>query len=468
MKHERVEGILAFDRDAASRADQSQTQTQPAQSRRSPSALAGISAILPDEDALFAGHRAAEREPDKKSQPFAEFKLLGFLLDKTIDGGILSVVDPAGAVHRFGKRSGRDVTVRISDRGALRRLAVNPALAVGETYMEGSLTIESGTLDDFLFLCTLAVDNLEQLPFMRAWRKLAKPFRALQQQNAIGAARENISSHYDISGEIYDLFLDADRQYSCAYFEHGDETLEQAQEKKKRHIAKKLCLQAGMKVLDIGSGWGGLSIEMAQSVSGLQVTGLTLSHEQLAVSQRRAAEAGLSDRVKFFLKDYRDETGQYDRVVSVGMFEHVGISNYQTYFRQLRNLLTPSGVALLHAIGRMDAPAETNGWVRKYIFPGGYCPALSEVFAAIEKSTLWATDVEILRLHYAFTLHEWARRFEANRARAAEIYDERFCRMWEFYLKISEAAFRYSKLMVFQIQLTRQRDAVPLTRNYMC
>ena len=453
MRHERAERVLAFDRDV----ERPGAEISP-----------GMSAVAPEDNALFASHSADEGKRRETSQPFAEFTLLGFLLDKSVDGGILSVVDPAGAIHRFGKRSGRDVTVRIADRGALRRLAMNPALAVGETYMEGSLTIESGTLDDFLFLCTLAVDNLEQRPFMRAWRKLAKPFRALQQKNAIGAARENISSHYDISGEIYDLFLDADRQYSCAYFECGNETLEQAQEKKKRHIAKKLCLQPGMKVLDIGSGWGGLAIEMAQSVSGLEVTGLTLSHEQLAVSQRRAAQAGLSDRVKFFLKDYREETGIFDRVVCVGMFEHVGVSNYAAYFRQLKNLLAPSGVGLLHAIGRMDSPAETNGWVRKYIFPGGYCPALSEVFAAIEKSTLWATDVEILRLHYAKTLHEWARRFEANRARAAQIYDERFCRMWEFYLKISEAAFRYSKLMVFQIQLTRERDAVPLTRNYMC
>jgi cyclopropane-fatty-acyl-phospholipid synthase len=393
--------------------------------------------------------------------------LLASLLRRFIAGGTLTLIDPHGRSHEFGDGGSRNVIVRICTREAIRRLALNPALAVGETYVNGELRIESGTLDDFLGLCTIAMDRLEQHPLMALWRKMFRPFRILQQQNGRKRAAKNISDHYDLSGRLYDLFLDRDRQYSCAYFRRRYETLEIAQANKKRLIAAKLCLKPGMKVLDIGSGWGGLAIDLAQSVPHLQVTGLTLSREQLDVSQSRAREAGLADRVTFYLRDYRDEIGQYDRVVSVGMFEHVGISNYPDFFEKLKRLLKPEGIALLHAIGRMEAPTETNSWIRKYIFPGGYCPALSEVLAPIERSRLWVTDIEILRLHYARTLQEWASRFQSNRDRVAAIYDERFCRMWEFYLASAEAAFLCGRLMVFQMQLTNSRDAAPLTRDYL-
>ena len=290
--------------------------------------------------------------------------------------------------------------------------------------------------------------------------------RRLHQDNRLGRARVNVAHHYDLSGALYDLFLDQDRQYSCAYFHNGAETLEEAQEKKKRHIMAKLLLEPGMRVLDVGSGWGGLALEMAQTAS-VDVTGLTLSQEQLAVANKRAAADGLTSHVRFAMRDYRDEQGTYDRIVSVGMFEHVGVAHYRTYFDTLSKRLKSDGVALVHAIGRTGPPGSTDPWLRKYIFPGGYCPSLSEVLAAVERSGLWVTDIEILRLHYAETLRHWFERFQVNRDQAKAIYDERFCRMWEFYLASCEAAFRNGPMMVFQLQLSHRRDAVPLTRDYV-
>jgi cyclopropane-fatty-acyl-phospholipid synthase len=277
-----------------------------------------------------------------------------------------------------------------------------------------------------------------------------------------------VAHHYDLNDQLYDFFLDRDRQYSCAYFKTGDEPIEQAQLDKKRHIAAKLLLKPGQKVLDIGSGWGGMALFLSQQF-GVDVTGVTLSKEQLAVSNRRALEGGLADHVKFKLLDYRQENGRYDRIVSVGMFEHVGSDHYIEYFRKVKALLKEDGVMLLHAIGRMEPPGGTNTWLKKYIFPGGYTPALSEVLTAIEKVGLWVTDIEVLRLHYARTLRHWRGRFNANRERIKQMagYDERFCRMWEFYLAGCEVAFRYMNQMVFQIQIARRVDAVPLTRNYM-
>lgn len=262
------------------------------------------------------------------------------------------------------------------------------------------------------------------------------------------------------------MFLDRDRQYSCGYFRTPDESLEQAQLDKRLHIAAKLLLEPGQKVLDIGSGWGGLSTYLART-GDVHVSGLTLSTEQFQVAKRIAAEEGLEDRVDFHLRDYREETGTYDRIVSVGMFEHVGVRHYGDYFSKINELLSEDGICLLHSIGRLSGPASTAGWVRKYIFPGGYSPALSEVMAAVEKAGLWVADIEILRVHYADTLLAWQRRFQENRAKAAEMFDERFCRMWEFYLAISEAVFRYGDHFVFQMQIARQRDAVPLTRDYL-
>ena len=278
-------------------------------------------------------------------------------------------------------------------------------------------------------------------------------------------ARRNVAHHYDLSAELYDLFLDADRQYSCAYFTDPAQDLETAQLRKKQHIAAKLLLKPGLRVLDIGCGWGGLGIYLAQQL-GAEVTGITLSTEQLAIANARVAAAGLDDRAHFHLRDYRHETGSFDRIVSVGMFEHVGVNHYGEFFSTLRKCLADDGVALLHTIGRRDSPGSTNPWLQKYIFPGGYSPSLSELSAAIERSGLWISDIEVLRLHYADTLRHWRLRFEANRARVAALYDERFCRMWEFYLVTSEVSFRHLDNVVFQVQLAKRRDAVPQTRDY--
>lgn len=332
--------------------------------------------------------------------------------------------------------------------------------------MDGSLTIEHGLLADFLRICTVAMEALEQGPLQAIRRWAAYPLRKIHQYNPISRAQENVAHHYDLSSQFYELFLDPDRQYSCAYFRTGGETLEQAQHDKKEHIAAKLLLKPHMKVLDIGSGWGGLALHLA-GTANVDVTGVTLSREQLKVATARAAAAGLSGQVQFHLRDYRRERDIYDRIVSVGMFEHVGVTHYTTFFAKMGQLLTPDGIALLHAIGRMEGPASTNTWLRKYIFPGSYCPALSEVVSAIERSGLWITDVEILRMHYADTLQQWARRFQSNRARVRELYGERFCRMWEFYLAACEMAFRCGRMMVFQIQIARRQDAVPLTRDYL-
>ncbi len=389
------------------------------------------------------------------------------LLTDLIRTGRLTIVDAAGRTHTFGPGEvGPYVTVRFHDPLLPLRILLRPSLALGEAYMEGTITVEEGTLRDLLHLCTTDLQAIDRHPIGALRGELDRVLRRLQQDNRLGQARANIAHHYDLSGALYDIFLDRDRQYSCAYYQTGTETLEEAQEKKKRHIMAKLLLEPGMRVLDIGSGWGGLALEMARTAE-VDVTGLTLSQEQFAAAGERAVAAGLSSRVRFAKRDYREEQGTYDRIVSVGMFEHVGVAHHRSYFDTLRQRLNPEGVALVHAIGRASPPGSTDPWLRKYIFPGGYCPALSEVLAAVERSGLWVADIEILRLHYAETLRHWFERFEANRDRAKAIYDERFCRMWEFYLATCEAAFRNGPMMVFQLQLTRRRDAVPLTRDYI-
>ena len=381
--------------------------------------------------------------------------------------GTLRIIESGGGEHVFaGSRDGPDVTIRFRDPGALRFLLVNPALRLGEAWMAGRVVVEKGDLYDFLDLCGRNYSRLEQYPPYRATSGLSRLARRFWQWNPAARARRNVARHYDLSGRLYDLFLDSDRQYSCGYYESGNDSLEIAQRNKKRHLAAKLLLEPGQKVLDIGSGWGGLGLYLAEN-TGVDVTGLTLSREQHAHAAERADKAGLAERVRFHLRDYREETGSYDRIVSVGMFEHVGINHYREFFGKVRDLLADDGVALLHSIGRMESPSSTNPWVRKYIFPGGYAPALSEVLEAIEKVGLWVTDIEILRLHYAETLRDWRLRFAANRERAREIYDERFCRMWEFYLTSCEVAFRHMDQMVFQIQLAKRQDAVPLTRGYI-
>jgi cyclopropane-fatty-acyl-phospholipid synthase len=393
--------------------------------------------------------------------------LLSRLFKLIVTVGHLTVIDARGRQHRFqGKAPGPHVTIRLHDKSVEWAMALNPRLAVGEAYMDGRLTVENGTIYDFLDFCGRNTARFGSYESFDPLYRLERLFRQLQQFNPVGRARKNVAHHYDLSGKLYDLFLDNDRQYSCAYFRTDNDTLEVAQDNKKRHIAAKLLLSPGCRVLDIGSGWGGLGIYLARAGAG-EVNGVTLSTEQHARSNRRAAEAGLDAKVKFHLRDYREETGTYDRIVSVGMFEHVGVRHYPEFFAQIRSLLKEDGVALLHSIGRSDGPGVTNPWIRKYIFPGGYAPALSEVVSVIERAGLWITDIEVLRLHYADTLREWRRRFAASRDEIRKIYDERFCRMWEFYLAGSEVAFRHEGHMVFQIQIARRPDAVPLTRDYI-
>jgi len=288
----------------------------------------------------------------------------------------------------------------------------------------------------------------------------------LYRRNSAHRAKQNVAHHYDLDNRLYALFLDADWQYSCAYFERAGQELEEAQLAKKRHIAAKLLIEPSHRVLDIGSGWGGLALYLAQQC-GANVTGITLSEEQLELACQRSQSEQLASRVEFRLQDYRSVSEHYDRIVSVGMFEHVGAAYYNSFFERARDLLTDDGVMLLHTIGRSDGPGSSNAWIAKYIFPGGYVPALSEMSPAIERSGLIVTDIEILRLHYAETLRAWRDRFLARWADAAQIYDERFCRLWEFYLSACEAGFRHCGLVVFQIQLAKHQNAVPLTRDYI-
>jgi cyclopropane-fatty-acyl-phospholipid synthase len=392
--------------------------------------------------------------------------LLARIFEGLITVGRLRVIDAHGRLHVFEAAPGPSVAIRLNDPALHRQLLLRPRLYLPEAFMDGRLTIEEGSLYDLIdLLCT----NIEALPrgfLSDLLNGSVTLFRRLHQFNPVPRARRNAAHHYDLSDQLYELFLDRDRQYSCAYFRHPGVDLDTAQLDKKRHIAAKLLLQPGQHVLDIGCGWGGLALTLARE-HGVTVTGLTLSVEQQAVATKRAAAAGLQDRVAFHLRDYREETGRYDRIVSVGMFEHVGVNHYPAFFAQLDTLLAPDGVALLHSIGRMDGPGSTHPWIRKYIFPGGYVPALSEVVPIVERRRLWITDIEVLRLHYAETLRAWRRRFEQNRARIRDIYDERFCRMWEMYLVGSEIGFRRQGMMVFQMQIAKSLAAVPITRDYI-
>jgi cyclopropane-fatty-acyl-phospholipid synthase len=385
------------------------------------------------------------------------------MLEAMIRTDGLEVVGPSGDRHRLGASTSK-VTLRLRDERIVRALLLNPRLVFGEAYMDERIAIEHGDIYDALDL--LCGANPPEGLLGRAVTALTPVLRHLQQYNPLKRSRANAAHHYDLSRELYTLFLDRDLQYSCAYFPTPGTGLEEAQEAKKRHIASKLLLKPGQRVLDIGCGWGGLGLYLARE-HGVEVVGVTLSTEQLAVAKERAAASGLDKRVRFELRDYRTLNEPFDRIVSVGMFEHVGVPHYREFFGKVGSLLTEDGVALLHSIGRSDGPGLTNSWIRKYIFPGGYSPALSEVLPVVESSGLWATDIEILRLHYAETLRHWRKRFLARREEAKRLYDERFCRMWEFYLAASELAFRRMGHMVFQIQLARRQEAVPLTRDYI-
>jgi cyclopropane-fatty-acyl-phospholipid synthase len=378
--------------------------------------------------------------------------------------GALEVRLPGGRQIVVGDGSGPAVAVAIADRLTVARILANPSLGVGEAYMNGRLTLETGTIHDLVDLASRNSGHRPNGPrpgrLKRAWTKL------MRESNQRRGARRNVAHHYDLSLELYRSFLDEDMQYSCAYFEHPDASLEEAQVAKKRHIAAKLQLGEGQRVLDIGCGWGGLALSLA-SWGAAKVDGVTLSTEQLAQARARAEAAGLAGRVQFSLTDYRDVAGPYDRIVSVGMFEHVGRPNYQAFFDKIAALLADDGVALIHSIGRSEGPSTTDPFTAKYIFPGGYIPALSEVLPAVERAGLRVTDIEILRLHYAYTLDQWRRRFLANETRLAGVYDQRFRRMWEYYLCGAEMGFRYGSHMNFQLQLAKRVGALPITRDYM-
>lgn len=382
--------------------------------------------------------------------------------------GRLTVRWPDGRLSLYSGADGPAAAIAIHTAGTVRRLLINPGLAFGEAYMDGTVTTEDCSIYEVLDVIYANISgDYDRIPIMRLRTFLRQLKRRLDQYNPAARAQRNVAHHYDLNGRLYSLFLDRDRQYSCAYFPRGDETLEVAQLAKKRHIAAKLCLdRPDLRVLDIGCGWGGMALTLARDY-GARVTGITLSREQLTEARNRVIAEGLEDRVSFELLDYRAVDQTFDRIVSVGMFEHVGVGFYQTFLDVVARSLTPDGVALLHAIGRSDGPSCTNAWIDKYIFPGGYSPALSEVLPAVERSGLIATDIEILRLHYAQTLRHWRWRFAANQDTIASIYDERFCRMFEFYLCGSELAFRRGGHMVFQIQLAARQDAVPLTRDYL-
>ena len=387
-------------------------------------------------------------------------------LRKLVRKGRLEVVTADGIAETFGDGVGPPLGVKLLDGAAERRLMLNPALTLGELYMDGRLVLTKGGLYDLLELGARNLAELEGQPWAKALSKARIAFRGLHQRNNRQRAKRNVASHYDLDQRLYNLFLDSDRQYSCAYFEYPGQSLEDAQTAKKRHLASKLLPKDGVKTLDIGCGFGGLGLYLA-GIAGADVTGVTLSEEQFAVATARARETGLADRVEFRLQDYRDVPEKFDRIVSVGMFEHVGVNHYDEFFTKVRALLRDDGVMLLHSIGRNSVPGVTNAWIRKYIFPGGYIPSLSEVLPAIERAGLYVTDIEILRLHYAETLRAWRERFMARWEDAKKLYDERFCRMWEFYLAGSETSFRVDAHMVFQIQLAKRQEVVPLTRDYI-
>lgn len=407
--------------------------------------------------------KSASIRPQRRLRP--PEALLGAVLDQIISRGTLVITFPSGDQRRFGDNAEPAVNVALKEASALGRLMANAELALGELYTDGVIAIEGDDIDGLL---AIILQNLRRHGFKTGaapagMRLFEAPRREINDRKG---AERNVAHHYDISNELYRLFLDEDLQYSCAYYETGAETLEEAQDAKKELIAAKLCLRPGLSVLDIGCGWGGLALHLART-RGVNVRGITLSQAQLPVARVRAQAQNLAAQAEFVLEDYRETEGAFDRIVSVGMFEHVGRGHYDEFFRQIASLLAEDGVALLHTIGRADGAGATSPWIDRYIFPGGYIPALSEIMPAVERAGLYVTDIEVWRLHYAYTLRAWRERFEARLDDVRAMFDERFCRMWRFYLAASEAAFRYGGHEVFQIQLARRQDAVPRTRRYL-
>lgn len=391
-------------------------------------------------------------------------RLLQILFGAYIRRGTFRLTTSRGNTFTFGDGTGAPVAVRFTTWAAELGILFDPELKFGEAYMDGTLMVEQGTIADVL--AVVLGQGIEVPTWARPQWLIRYVARRFAQFNPPRRARRNVAHHYDLDGRLYSLFLDADRQYSCGYFETPGTSLDDAQLAKKRHLAAKLKLDQHLRVLDIGCGWGGLGLYLAE-LGGADVTGITLSQEQHAIANERAAEKGLSDRARFLLQDYRDVRGPFDRIVSVGMFEHVGVSHYETFFDRCAELLSNDGVMVLHSIGRSEGPNVTNPWIAKYIFPGGYIPALSEVLPVIERAGLLVTDIEILRMHYAETLKAWRERFLAHREDAERIYEARFVRMWEFYLAASEMTFREQNMMVMQIQLTKRQGVVPITRDYI-
>lgn len=393
-------------------------------------------------------------------------KLTDRFLQHLMRKGSFAVVYFDGTRKVYGDGTGQMVELTLKTPEISRKILRNPDVGVGEGYMDGELTIKDDDLPGFMALAMINMQSNGLPWFEKPLKALRYVSRRMSQFNPRSRAAKNVESHYDLSGALYDLFLDADRQYSCAYFEHPGMTLEEAQEAKKAHIAKKLLIKPGMTVLDIGCGWGGMALTLARDY-GARVVGVTLSHEQHAVARQRVRDAGLEDRIDIRLCDYRSIQENFDRIVSVGMFEHVGAPHFREYFRHVNKMLKPQGVALIHFIGRISPPGTTSDWILKYIFPGGYCPAMSETSAAVEKEDLVIADLEVWRIHYADTLREWLNRFEARIDEARALYDERFTRMWRFYLLASEMSFRHAGLVVFQYQLCHDVNDVPVTRNYL-
>lgn len=398
-------------------------------------------------------------------------RFLPGMLKKALRKGRLEIHAPGGErIVCEGEEPGPEVVIRITDPSLDWRIPLNPQLAGAEAFMDGTLIVEEGpeggTAHDLLELLFLNGSAYELSPTQVALQKMDRALRRALQHNPIGRARRNAAHHYDLGNGFYRMWLDPDMQYSCAYYPTGAETLRGAQIAKKRHIAAKLSLSPGQRVLDIGCGWGGMALYLA-AVADVEVTGVTLAEEQLAIARRRAEEAGLSDRVRFELMDYRDVSERFDRVVSVGMLEHVGVGYLGEYFAKVRDVLEGDGVALIHTISAMTPPSATGPFLRKYIFPGGYTPRLSECGAAIERAGLWTLDAEVWRVHYGRTLRAWREGFEARREEVERIYDARFARMWEFYLAACECAFMHGDSNVLQFQLGRKRDAVPLHRDWI-
>jgi cyclopropane-fatty-acyl-phospholipid synthase len=392
--------------------------------------------------------------------------LIGSFVDKLLQTGSITLIRPGHDPETYGRKGGKHLTVRFTDRKVAFDILKNPRLGVGETYMNGRLIVEDGTILDLLELIVGSNRWEDGGNSRKAIKRGKKHFKYLFNRNRAARSRRNVAHHYDLKDELYDLFLDDDRQYSCAYFTDPSNSLEQAQADKKAHIAAKLYLKPGQKVLDIGCGWGGMALYLHQ-VAGVDVLGVTLSEEQLKVARRRAEEAGVSDHVRFELIDYRSVDGKFDRIVSVGMFEHVGAPHYVEFFSKCRELLADDGVMLLHTIGKYGTAGAPDPFTDKYIFPGYHVPSLSQIVSASERVRLIASDVETLRLHYAYTLRHWMERARKAKDKIVAMYDERFFRMWEFYLAGGIVAFENGAMNNYQVQYIRDRHALPITRDYM-